>query len=112
MSIETEMRVISMELTTIEEAQERIKSYAEELNKYNPFSVGEELIGNDWSHIGKPFIVDTVFVANQSNDPIGFNSGYQVTYFTAHGYVKKKDGSLSCYTTTRNISINKLLEEK
>ena len=50
MSVNSELRCINLELASIKESQERIKSYVRELNKYNPLTVGEDLLVNGWSH--------------------------------------------------------------
>tara|TARA_R110000851_G_scaffold203226_1_gene355075 strand:- start:137 stop:460 length:324 start_codon:yes stop_codon:yes gene_type:complete len=105
MSIKAELHCISVELAQIKESRGRIQIYASELNKYNPFSVGDELVGNECTHYGKTFVVDGVFISDRAEKNIRYSQKLEVTHFSAEGYVKKKDSSLSSYRTSRHIYI-------
>ncbi len=105
MSIKGEMLVLALEAKIIEESKKRMDAYVEELNTFNIFSIGEELVGNDYTHSGKFFLVDKLFLADYFNHPMGSCRGDMPKYFVAEGYVKKANGSLGSYRTSRKIKI-------
>lgn len=107
MGIKQEMQVITADIKLIDESKSRIKLYLGELNKHNPFSAGETLIGNDFRHQGKKFIVDKTYVGvgNYTKKNAEHNLGELPTCFIAEGGVLKKNGVHSVYRTTRYVDI-------
>lgn len=106
MSIKNEMHCINLEVALIKESQERIKSYAAELNKLNPLKVGQELVANGWSHRGKTLVVDKVFISDSNEQNVEITAN-EAVYFSAIGRVKKKNGELGVYSGIHNININR-----
>lgn len=104
-AIKSELQVIDLELKSIEESKQRIKGYIEELNKHNPFKVGEKLVGNDSTHYNKEFIVDRVYIAGSFRKEAERNLDKRPAYFCAEGYVLKKDKSLGVHRTTRIVPL-------
>jgi hypothetical protein len=110
MSIFENMIHINQEARIIAMAEERINLRVEDLLKYNPFSIGEELVSNGWSHQDKTFIVDKVLITSDNNNRVMIPCRGEVPkYFSAEGFVKKKDGTHSVYRAHRSV---KILEEK
>lgn len=101
MSIKSELHRIEIEINAIQEAKERIALYRNELNKFNPFKVGETLIGNDYTHKGKEFVVDKTYVSSHSNTI----EVRQPKRFVAEGYIKLKSGELGSHRTIHSIDI-------
>ena len=108
MSIKEKMKNINNELVKIEHAQGKIRALAVELNKLNPLSVGQELIVNSYSHNGKILVAEKVFVSDLCGHDVAITAN-EPYCFTAHGAVKKKDGSLGSYTGVHDIRIKDLL---
>ena len=101
MSIESELHCIEVELQLIKDSKERIEAYVEELNKHNPFSVGDVLIGNDYSHRGKEFVVDKVSTS------YSHRSERLPRVFMAEGAIKLKSGELGLQRTHRTFEITR-----
>jgi hypothetical protein len=112
MSIETELHCIEVELQSIAESKERISAYKKELNKHNPFKIGEELEGNDsYSHNRKPFVVDSLSVSSQSSSVFMIKSLSAPKYFIAMGSNIKKDGSIGLQRVQRSIKITDVITQ-
>ena len=111
MSIKTEMQCIGIELAIIKECQERMKTYILELNKLNPLKIGQDLIVNGYSHIGKTLVAEKVFVSDRRGNDAAYSSEKPVN-FTATGTVKKKDGSLGSYVGVHEIKIEDLINQE
>jgi hypothetical protein len=105
MDIKSELTAIGLELKSIEESKDRIRDYAKEINKRNPFSMREILEGNDFRHNGKKFIADKFYVGNSSRKDIELHPDTKPVYFIAEGIVLKKGGEKSVYRTTRAVEI-------
>ncbi len=108
MTIKSELRAIKKEVEIIKESQDRIKCYANELNKLNPLIVGQELIVNGWSHHGKTIVVDKVFVSD-SRGRDASETGGEVVSFTAIGKVKKRNGDLGVYSGVYRVKVEDLI---
>jgi hypothetical protein len=108
MSIKSALHLIKVEVQSIKESQDRIKSYAAELNKLNPLGVGQELVVNGFSHHGKILVAEKVFVSDPRERDIE-NTANEAVYFSAVGKVKKKDGQLGQYSGIHNIKITDLI---
>lgn len=106
--IEAELRVINLELNSIKESQERIKSYAAELNKLNPLSVGQELAVMGYSHRGKTLVAEKVFVSDSREKDVEITAS-EAVYFSAIGRVKKQNGDLGVHSGIHNIKIADLI---
>lgn len=107
MSIKMELLVIKLEQGFIAESEDMIRAYLQELNKFNVFSMGDELVGNDYSHRGKTFVVDKLYIGTgtySTTDALTRLSDTP-TMFIAEGYVKKKNGDLGGYRTTHSTPI-------
>ena len=99
MSVKSELHCINVELAQIKESRERIESYIDELNKHNPFNVGDVLIGGDFTHRGKEFLVDKIFVYYNRR------AGNLPRLFVAEGFIKLKSGKTGINRTTCSIEI-------
>lgn len=108
MSIKSEMHCIQVEAQSIKESQERIKTYASELNKLNPLSVGQELVVTGYSHQGKTLVAEKVFVSDSREKDVEITAN-EAVYFSAIGKVKKKGGELGLYSGIHNIKITDLI---
>lgn len=108
MSIKSEIHCINVEVQSIKESQERIKSYAAELNKLNPLSVGQELIVTGYSHQGKILVAERIFVSDSREKDVEVTAS-EAVYFSAIGKVKKKSGELGVYSGIHNIKIADLM---
>ena len=105
MSIKSTLHLITSEVGHIKESKGRIKLYSEGLNELNPFSIGDKLIGNGWTHEGKPFLVDKLYVENSLNKDMDFDQNSDPAYFVARGFVINKDGKMSTYRTSYSAKI-------
>ncbi len=107
MGVRQEMNAIMADIKLIDESKARISVHLKELNRNNPFSIGEILIGNDDRHTGKEFVVDKTYVGvgryNIKNAE--HNLGQVPKYFMAEGVVLKKNRVHSMYRTTRYVTI-------
>lgn len=112
MSIESELNCIELELKLIKESQERITTYKEELNKHNPFNIGDKLEGNDtYNHNGKTFIASNTSVSHQSSSIF---RGYRFAspkYFVASGRNVKKNGELGAQSVQRSVKIKDVITQ-
>lgn len=99
MSIESELHCIEIELKSIKESKERIEAYVDELNKHNPFTVGDVLVGNDYTHRGKEFVVDKV------STTYSHRSEKLPSAFIAEGNIKLKSGEIGINRTHRTVEI-------
>ena len=109
MSLKSKMHLITSELKTINESEERIKMYASELNELNPLKVGDEYIVTGYSHHGKTIVAEKIFVSDRSRNNVEF-SAKEPVYFMAIGRVKKKNGELGSYSGEHKIFIDVLME--
>lgn len=103
MNIEAELVcIIDAELEKVKESKEKIKKYLEELNKYNPFKIGDTLVGNDYAHFGKDFVVESTCTE------FGFMHTTKGLSFAARGPVTLKNGKSGTYRTMRSVSVETL----
>lgn len=88
-----------------------------EINQFNPMSIGDKAIGNESSYNGKEFLIDSVFVGSINKIDLNclemfpINIDKDPVYFIASGRLVKRDNSLSHYRTSRVIRIDSILTE-
>ena len=105
MTIRSAIHLIDVEVKSIKESEERIKLYAAELNEFNPFIAGQELVVNGcYSHQGKTLVVEKFFVSDFRGMDVEVTAGEPLN-FTATCKVKKKDGNLSVYNGVHSEKI-------
>ncbi len=110
MGIKEELASIKLEFELIEESKQRISFYKKELNKHNPFSVGDTLIGNDkYSNEGKEFIVSRLGLSYFSSSVMLVRDDLPPRFFIAEGCNLKRDGSSGKLEVRRSV---KILEDK
>ena len=69
----------------VKEAQEAVSKHRKVMTKHCAVRLGDEVVCNGYSHIGKTIVVDRVWLYDL------LRSKYQ---FRASGKIKKKDGTL------------------
>ena len=90
--IEIKLDLIKKEICEITKHKKNIAKLSDELNEFSPYSVGQRLIGNGWTHNGKTFIVERTFVSPIYNEAWRAKPEDIPRYFIATGSIIKKNG--------------------
>lgn len=111
MNTKNDIRCIEIELNSIAESVQRIRTYAASINQANPLKIGDKLVSNGFTHANKTFIAENVFVADSRHNDAEVTAKRPV-YFAAIGRVVKKGGDLGVHKAIHLIKIEEHLEKQ
>ena len=100
--------IIDEQLAIIEKAKAVLKEEAQKLLEFAPFKVGDELECNGFSHMGKKFLVDRVYVSGKMGHDAKY-SGEEPMYFKAEGLVYRADKTLGVFRGEHLVKIKDLI---
>ena len=103
------LKEIQGEIAEIKRIESVIRELKTELCKHSPFKIGQELKGNDWSHNGKPFIVERIFTKYSAQSVYSTRPQEMPIYFVASGFIVNKNGSKSKLRTQHAVRIDESL---
>ena len=110
MTLLKSISIIEDQAAIITKARETFKEQATILESLAPFEVGDKLKCNGFSHMGKSFLVDKVYVCGKNGRDVQ-HTGDEPIYFKAEGFVYKVNKELGSFRGEHTIKIKDLIQE-